>query len=97
MGQRTQRGRATRQSAHPAIAQGVEALAKTGQVLEPVGELQHHRVTRRSCALDEPQAIADVAQATRHYAKRQFTWFKKEQGAVHVAPGEALEAILSGA
>lgn len=48
-------------------------------------------------ALSEAQAIADVAQATRHYAKRQFTWFKKEQGAVPVAPREALGAILSGA
>ena len=31
-------------------------------------------------------AIADVAQKTRHYAKRQWTWFKKEQGAVFVQP-----------
>lgn len=32
------------------------------------------------------QAIADVAQKTRHYAKRQWTWFKKEPGAVFVKP-----------
>ncbi len=48
-------------------------------------------------ALGEAEAVADVAQATRHYAKRQVTWFKKEQGAVAVAPADALRAILSGA
>jgi tRNA dimethylallyltransferase len=32
------------------------------------------------------QAIADVAQKTRHYAKRQWTWFKKEAGARFVKP-----------
>jgi tRNA dimethylallyltransferase len=32
------------------------------------------------------QAIADAAQATRHFAKRQWTWFKKEQGAVLLTP-----------
>lgn len=31
--------------------------------------------------LSEAQAIADTAQASRHYAKRQMTWFKKEKGA----------------
>lgn len=37
-------------------------------------------------AMTVPQAIADVAQKTRHYAKRQWTWFKKEPGAVFVPP-----------
>ncbi len=32
------------------------------------------------------QAIADAAQATRHFAKRQWTWFKKEQGAQLISP-----------
>ena len=27
-----------------------------------------------------------AAQATRHYAKRQLTWFRKEQGAELVKP-----------
>lgn len=47
--------------------------------------------------MTEAQAIADTAQATRHYAKRQLTWFKKEKGAVHLAPATALERVLSGA
>jgi len=36
--------------------------------------------------LTEARAVELVAQATRHYAKRQQTWFKKEQGAVFVSP-----------
>ena len=35
------------------------------------------------------QAIADTAQATRHFAKRQYTWFKKEKGARFVTVAEA--------
>lgn len=33
-----------------------------------------------------PAAIADTAMKTRNYAKRQFTWFKKERSAQFVAP-----------
>jgi tRNA dimethylallyltransferase len=36
--------------------------------------------------LSEHDAIVDAAQKTRHYAKRQWTWFKKEKGARAVAP-----------
>lgn len=39
--------------------------------------------------LSREQAIADTAQATRHFAKRQFTWFKKEKGARFVTVAEA--------
>jgi tRNA dimethylallyltransferase len=42
-------------------------------------------------ALSVAQAISDTAQATRHYAKRQFTWFKKEKGARFVTVAEALK------
>ncbi len=31
-------------------------------------------------------AVADTAQKTRHYAKRQWTWFKKEPGARFLKP-----------
>jgi len=37
-------------------------------------------------SMTRQQAIEDVAQKTRHYAKRQWTWFRKEQGAVFVSP-----------
>jgi tRNA dimethylallyltransferase len=32
------------------------------------------------------EAIADTAQKTRHYAKRQWTWFRKEKGARFISP-----------
>ncbi len=41
------------------------------------------------------EAIADTAMKTRHYAKRQFTWFKKEPGAKFVLP--PYDQVLSGA
>ena len=31
--------------------------------------------------MSRAEAISDTAMKTRHYAKRQFTWFKKERGA----------------
>lgn len=37
-------------------------------------------------ALSLERAIELTAQATRKYAKRQLTWFKKEQGALFAAP-----------
>ncbi|GMU62553.1 MAG: tRNA dimethylallyltransferase [Myxococcaceae bacterium] len=36
--------------------------------------------------LTREEAIGKTAQATRHYAKRQWTWFKKEPGARFVRP-----------
>jgi tRNA dimethylallyltransferase len=36
------------------------------------------------------KAIELAAQATRHYAKRQLTWFRKEKGAVFIKPPYAL-------
>ncbi len=47
--------------------------------------------------LREARAMGLTAQATRHYAKRQLTWFRKEKGALHVAPESALMKVLSDA
>lgn len=44
--------------------------------------------------MSEREALESVAQATRHYAKRQVTWFKKEPGAKWIAPEHALTAVL---
>lgn len=63
--------------------------------MRSVGYLQALQVVEGT--MSEAEAIADVAQATRHYAKRQLTWFKKEKGARHVVPELALTTILSGA
>jgi tRNA dimethylallyltransferase len=45
-------------------------------------------------ALTLEQAIEDTAQATRHYAKRQVTWFKKEAGAEFISPHVSVAEIL---
>lgn len=61
--------------------------------MKAVGYVQALSVVDGSLSLE--QAIADTAQATRHYAKRQLTWFKKEKGALPVAPTLALHTILN--
>lgn len=81
------------------LVEETRALAERGYrdaaPMRAVGYLQALQVVDGAVSVEA--AIADTAQATRHYAKRQFTWFKKEKGAVHVAPQAALEAVLSGA
>lgn len=52
--------------------------------MRAVGYVQALDVLEGRCSL--AAAVAAAAQATRHYAKRQWTWFKKEQGAVFVTP-----------
>ncbi len=71
----------------------------TGGLVEEVAELVHRgyrdaapmRSVGYAQALDvvdgrltREEAIRLAAQATRRYAKRQETWFRKERGAVHV-------------
>jgi tRNA dimethylallyltransferase len=73
----------------------VERGYRDAAPMRSVGYLQALQVV--DGVMSEAAAIDDTAQATRHYAKRQLTWFKKERGAVHVAPAEALSAILNGA
>jgi tRNA dimethylallyltransferase len=47
-------------------------------------------------AFTREAAIADAAQATRKYAKRQLTWFKKERG-LRALPRWELEALVGEA
>jgi tRNA dimethylallyltransferase len=68
------------------IAKGYRDAAPMGAV----GYAQALQVIDGVMTLD--QAIADVAQKTRHYAKRQWTWFKKERGAEFVPPPYRLSA-----
>jgi tRNA dimethylallyltransferase len=63
--------------------------------MRAVGYLQALQVVDGKLSVAE--AIDDTAQKTRHYAKRQFTWFKKEKGAREVPPADALGAIITGA
>jgi tRNA dimethylallyltransferase len=44
--------------------------------------------------LTPERAIALAAQATRHYAKRQRTWFRKEKGAQFIKPPHELRTAL---
>ncbi|MBL8920722.1 MAG: tRNA (adenosine(37)-N6)-dimethylallyltransferase MiaA [Myxococcaceae bacterium] len=62
------------------IAKGYREAAPMGAV----GYAQALQVIDGAMTVE--QAIADVAQKTRHYAKRQWTWFRKERGAEFVPP-----------
>jgi len=50
--------------------------------------------------MDYPSLLQEVKKATRRYAKRQFTWFRKEEGIRWIditgiyEPEEILERIL---
>ena len=52
--------------------------------MRSVGYVQAKAAIDGTMSIDQARDAA--AQATRHYAKRQITWFKKEQGAVFVSP-----------
>jgi len=45
-----------------------------------------------NCSLDE--AVAQIKQHTRNYAKRQITWFKNQMQLQYFNPGD-LTSILS--
>jgi len=57
------------------MEQGTSAEAKPFQFIG-YGELRAHL----SGAVDFEQAISAICQATRRYAKRQLTWFRREVG-----------------
>ncbi|MFP2902607.1 tRNA (adenosine(37)-N6)-dimethylallyltransferase MiaA [Corallococcus sp. 4LFB] len=52
--------------------------------MRSVGYVQARAVVEGRMTREE--AIADTAQETRRYAKRQLTWFRKEPGAVFLPP-----------
>jgi tRNA dimethylallyltransferase len=45
--------------------------------------------------MSRDEALADAAQKTRHYAKRQLTWFRKEPGACFIEPPYAALRALT--
>lgn len=69
----------------------VERGFREAAPMRAVGYVQALSVIDGQASLEA--AISDTAQATRHYAKRQLTWFKKEKGAIAVEPAGALEVI----
>ena len=90
----------TREAMYAAINARTEVLFKSGLIEETrqlvargfrdtapmrsVGYVQALAVVDGK--MSEAEAIADTAQKTRHFAKRQMTWFRKEQGARFVEP-----------
>ena len=58
---------------------------RNGAPMRSVGYTQTLAYLDGAMTLDD--AIADAAMKTRHYAKRQFTWFKKEPGAQFLPEG----------
>jgi tRNA dimethylallyltransferase len=71
------------------VARGYRDAAPMGSV----GYAQALEVVEGRLTVE--QAIDQAAQATRHYAKRQLTWFRKERGAVFAKPPFSVEALLS--
>lgn len=73
----------------------LEAGLADAPPMSSIGYVQAQQVLRGE--LELPAAIADLAQQTRHYAKRQRTWFKKEPGLRALPPpdAKAFEALLS--
>ena len=73
------------------IAAGVPAGAKPFQFIG-YSELRQHIEGR----ITEEAAVRQIQQATRNFAKRQITWFRKEPG-VHWLPffGDAPEVLAS--
>ena len=69
------------------LDQGIEPSAPAFQA---IGYRQIVRHVRGECSLQE--AVRDTVQATRRYAKRQMTWFRKEP--VRWVPGLELDTVL---
>jgi len=69
-------------------------FSPTLKPLRSIGYRQIIAYLEGRCSLDE--AIRDIKQATRRYAKRQLTWFRHDRDAVGVeaADGEGLTALI---
>ncbi|RKH65359.1 tRNA (adenosine(37)-N6)-dimethylallyltransferase MiaA [Corallococcus llansteffanensis] len=89
-----------RESLYTAINARTEALFSRGLVEETRALLEHgyaDAAPMRSVGyvqaravvegrMTREEAVLDTAQETRRYAKRQLTWFRREPGAVFLAP-----------
>jgi tRNA dimethylallyltransferase len=66
-------------------------MSETAKPFDFIGYRELRAVLRGEVALNE--ASAAIQQATRHYAKRQLTWFRKEHG-VHWLSGFGDEPVV---
>lgn len=87
----------TRRMFEGGLVEEVRALLARGLAAAPamqsVGYVQARALVEGRMSLEA--AISDAAQQTRHYAKRQLTWFRREQGARFVQPPHDVEAIAA--
>jgi len=78
----------TRQMFQQGLLDEVRALVARGYreaaPMRSVGYAEALEIVEGRLSLQE--GVAHAAQATRNYAKRQLTWFRKEQGAVFIPP-----------
>ena len=74
------------------LVEEVAALrAKYGDVIWPLGAVGYRQASLLLAGLDRETAISEAQKATRHYAKRQMTWFRREPD-VHWLQGFGDEA-----
>jgi tRNA dimethylallyltransferase len=67
---------------------------RTHKALQTVGYKELFDYLDGACSLDE--AVANIATNTRHYAKRQLTWFRKDPSIEWIDPQESLTGLLTG-
>jgi tRNA dimethylallyltransferase len=67
---------------------------RTHKALQTVGYKELFDYLDGACSLDE--AVANIKTNTRHYAKRQLTWFRKDPSVEWIDPQESLSGLLSG-
>jgi tRNA dimethylallyltransferase len=67
---------------------------RTHKALQTVGYKELFDYLDGACSLDE--AVANIKTNTRHYAKRQLTWFKKNPAIQWTDPDQSLYGLLAG-
>jgi tRNA dimethylallyltransferase len=67
---------------------------RTHKALQTVGYKELFAYLDGVCSLDE--AVANIKTNTRHYAKRQLTWFRKDPSVEWIDPQESLSGLLTG-
>lgn len=66
---------------------------RTHKALQTVGYKELFDYLDGGCSLDE--AVANIKTNTRHYAKRQLTWFRKDPSVEWIDPDQPLTALLA--
>jgi tRNA dimethylallyltransferase len=67
---------------------------RTHKALQTVGYKELFDYLDGACSLDE--AVANIATNTRHYAKRQLTWFRRDPTVEWTDPDRPLSGLLTG-